>query len=156
MKLEPLSLFPESALSHSLAAGSFDEDGLYGEIAVLRFTGRYRDGSRGSPDAAYMAVVAAAALARATPDVLVLDLRALDYRWGNSILGVFVDVAEADREYPVGLVLATSPRCRPALATLLGLDPRAEPGPEDLLQDGLEAALTRARGLALARARAIG
>jgi hypothetical protein len=65
------------------------------------------------------------------PDCVVLDFRLLAYRWGNSLLRVFGDIAQfkdagadpGEPAFPVAVV--TSALCRPAflsLVTPLGSD----------------------------------
>ncbi len=88
------------------------------EVLEVRVGGEYREGSRGNPDAAAMALHVATVLARTEPDIVLLNLSALHYTWGNSILRVFEVIARFDTEYPVGVVVHGGPDSAPALGTL--------------------------------------
>lgn len=90
---------------------------------VVTFTGVYGVGSAGNSDAAFMRAVIARGLQATTPAAVVLDLRELDYRWGDMMASVLND-AVVGRVNPAVVV---SDRCRAALTTLvadeLGEDP---------------------------------
>lgn len=99
-----------------------------------------------------MRAVTAAALAHVLPDVVLLDLSALDCRRGDGLLGILPLIDDADREHPVGIVVVAGEACIDAARSLAG------GGAEDppwLFAD-IEAAWPRVRALALARSRAIG
>ena len=62
-------------------------------ILVVSFTGSCPDGSAGSKHAAYVSYAAMCGLHAFSPWAIVLDFRNLDYRWGNSMYGVFQDIS---------------------------------------------------------------
>lgn len=71
------------------------------DVLILSVNGVYPDGSLGNEHAAYIAVMAIQGLQAFNPEAFILDLSDLEYRWGNSILGVFQDVSrfmDADKE----------------------------------------------------------
>ena len=71
------------------------------DVLILSVSGVYPDGSRGNEHAAYIAVMAIQGLQAFDPAAFILDLRDLEYRWGNSILGVFQEVSrhmDVDKE----------------------------------------------------------
>jgi hypothetical protein len=91
----------------------------YKHILTVRYTGLYRVGCKGGPDATYMQAVAAAALVATSPNGLVVDFTALDYKWGDDLERVY-DVA-TDWPYrgaslPFALVLGE--HCRTAVISL--------------------------------------
>lgn len=109
-------------------------------VLVLRFSGAYRDGSAGSPDARQMLGAARHALTLWDADALVLDLRHLAYRWGDGMLGVIAVDADPDLG-PLPRTAAVSERCRPGLESLLA-------GGEGFLFDDLDQAIRAAAELA--------
>ncbi|MCM8557330.1 hypothetical protein [Sphingomicrobium sediminis] len=58
-------------------------------IGVVSFHGKVPDGSRGREHADYIALECLHGMARMEAIALVMDMRALIYRWGNSIGKVF-------------------------------------------------------------------
>jgi hypothetical protein len=84
-ELQPLHLCDLSPLEHRLATLTHAGQ----RLLVVAFSGRYRPGSAGNPDARHMSAVVAAALVGWDFDGVVLDLRELDYVWGDALLGVF-------------------------------------------------------------------
>jgi hypothetical protein len=148
---KPVDVFPESALAWAVAEASWDEGGWFCQVLRVRFSGVYRPGSAGSPDAGLMMAVTAAALAHGTPDVVLFDLSELDYRWGDGLLGIFEVVAARDAEHPVRTVVVAGPACIGAVRSLAGA--AAEEG---WLFGGIDTARPRVVELAVARSKAIG
>ncbi len=137
---------PATTLSFDgIRLASFDAGPWWCEVLEVRVGGEYREGSRGNPDAQAMAVHVAALLARYEPDVILLDLSRLRYRWGNSILRVFEVIARFGGAFPVEVVVRGGPESAPALGTL-GL----------IVQTDEAAALEEAKSKALRRSMAIG
>lgn len=94
-------------------------------ILVASFSGEYPDGSRGNAHGAYVATMALYGIHSLDADGLILDLRGLAYRWGNTLLKVFQDVSQfkdSDAEpneprFPVAVV--TSEKCRAGFLSLV-------------------------------------
>jgi hypothetical protein len=73
------------------------------KILVLSIRGSYPPGSEGSRHGRYIAQEAIAAVHATSPHCLVLDLRELDYSWGDTLFGVFQDVSQfMDADVPKG------------------------------------------------------
>lgn len=124
---------------------SFEVGPWWCEVLEVRVGGEYREGSKGNPDAEAMAVHVATVLARAEPDVILLDLSALRYRWGNGILRVFEVIARFGGAVAVEVVVRGGPDSAPALGSL-GL----------VVQTDETAALEEAKSKALRRSMVIG
>lgn len=103
-------------------------------VLIASFSGEYPDGSRGNEHGAYMAVMALYGIHAFDADCLILDLRGLTYRWGNTVLKVFQDVAQfkdsdaEPNEPPFPIVTVTSDKCREAFLSLV--TPSGQPAPE--------------------------
>src|SRR6266550_2062673 len=54
-----------------------------GPILIAKFTGRYRPGCQGNPDAAYLVAMGVAAVSYWEPKGVVLDVSQLEYVWGD-------------------------------------------------------------------------
>lgn len=100
--------------------GVFDRD-LDTHVQVIAFAGEYGVGSAGNPDAAYMRAVVTSAAAAWDSVGLVLDLRELEYSWGNALMSV-VQAAEhlhdGDDDHPFPVRFVVSNKCRDGLSTL--------------------------------------
>lgn len=102
-------------------------------VLVASFSGEYPDGSRGNAHGAYIATMSLYGIHSLDADGLVLDLRDLTYRWGNTLLKVFQDVSQfkdADAEpnepsFP--MVVVTSEKCRAAFLSLVTPTNQAAP-----------------------------
>ena len=79
---------------------------------VVSFTGQYRDGSGGNPDAAYMRAIVGLGCDLWWHRGLVIDLSALQYDWGDMIESAF----DHPSKLPVAIVVG--PLSARALATL--------------------------------------
>ena len=108
-------------------------------ILIVAIEGEYPDGSRGNTHGAYIATAALHGLHAFDADCLILDLRGMTYRWGNTLLQVFQDIAqykdsgaEADEpRFPV--VVVTSERCRAPFLSLV--TPAGQQPPEWHFED---------------------
>lgn len=102
-------------------------------ILIAAFDGEYPDGSLGNPHGAYIASASLHGVHAYDADCLILDLRGLSYRWGNTLLKVFQDVAqfkdaEAEpNEPPFPVIVVTSDKCRDAFLSLVTPTGRASP-----------------------------
>ena len=103
-------------------------------ILVVAFEGEYPEGSRGNGHGAYIASEALHGVCAFDADCLLLDFRALEYRWGNSLLRVFQDVSQfKDGELEPGepafpVVVITSEKCKHAFLSLI--TPTGQSAPE--------------------------
>lgn len=102
-------------------------------VLVASFSGEYPDGSRGNAHGAYIATVALHGIHAFEADCLILDFRDLTYRWGNTLLKVFQDVAQFkdfdaepnEPSFPV--VVVTSEKSREAFLSLVTPAGKANP-----------------------------
>lgn len=111
-----------SALSQleSRVYGVYDGD-LDTHVQVVAFSGEYGVGSAGNPDAAYMRAVVTSAAAAWDSVGVVLDLRELEYSWGNALMSVvqaaeYLHQSDDDNPFPVRIVV--SDKCRDGLVSL--------------------------------------
>ena len=143
---EPLA---ESVLGSVRFLGARLGDARFGgeSLAILEvgFGGEYPPGSAGNGCATAMAAKVAGLLRQAYVDVVLVDLSALRYSWGNSLLKLVEVVREFDRDEPLDLVVRGGPESAPALRSL-GVS----------VCEDHEAALAEACRLGLRRAIAIG
>ena len=82
---------------------------------IAKFSGTYRPGSTGRPDACFIHGMTETALRIWIPEALILDLTELSYRWGDEMDWV-IGVGE-DRCMHRAVV--GSEKCLPALGTLI-------------------------------------
>ena len=114
-------------------------DGQGDRALVLHFTGTFRVGSAGKPDATCMVGQVAAALAAWPCDAVVYDLSALNYRWGDGMIRVFA-VPAPDAWLPPARAVVAGPASREGLQTLCA------PGTlHDTVEAAVHAALAEAR-----------
>ncbi len=87
-------------------------------VLVIRFTGEYRRGSRGEPDARFIFAMLQAAFQSWECWALILDLSALHYEWGDDIEWLFSTqpMQWAGEEYPRALIVGQ--KSERALASL--------------------------------------
>lgn len=102
-------------------------------VLVAAFEGAYPDGSLGNAYGHFIACETMHGIHAFDPDCVVLDFRRLTYRWGNTLLRVFQDIADfkdagidaGEPRFPV--VAVTSPLCREAFLTLVTPNGAATP-----------------------------
>lgn len=116
MALEDVALDAASTIA---ARYRLDRVPREGAVLVVGFTGIYRDGSAGAPDARRMSAHIAAGLATWPADAVVLDLSELAYRWGDGVIAVS-EVAErgGDALLPRPIAMVTGPASHGGLASL--------------------------------------
>jgi hypothetical protein len=100
---------PTTVVLEGARVGHFSVDSLFCQVLEVRFAGEYRHGSEGTPDAEAMAQTMASLLVRASADVVLLDLSALRYAWGNTIMMLFEVIGRFDAEYPLGVSVLAGP-----------------------------------------------
>ncbi|MEU8238284.1 hypothetical protein AB0C07_08570 [Actinoplanes missouriensis] len=93
------------------------------DLLLVTFAGVYGVGSAGNSDAAFMQGVVVLGLRAFTPAGVVLDLREVDYRWGD-MMGAVLNAAIVRGVAP-GVVV--SGMCRPALTSLVGAELGEDP-----------------------------
>ncbi|MDP9602937.1 UNVERIFIED_ORG: hypothetical protein J2W38_002726 [Variovorax paradoxus] len=102
-------------------------------VLVVSFDGEYPDGSLGNGHGAYIATSALHGLKALDADCVILDFRAMTYRWGNTLLQVFDDIAQFrdsgrdPGEPPFPVVVVTSERSQAAFLSLVTPNGRAAP-----------------------------
>ncbi|MCA9710211.1 MAG: hypothetical protein KDK70_30505 [Myxococcales bacterium] len=109
---------PSTVTLEAARLGSYDVGMYFCQVLEVRLGGEYRHGSQGSPDAAAMVQHVLALLARAEPDVVLLDLSELRYAWGDGLLRVFETIARFDAEYPLGVTVLGGPGSTAGLPSL--------------------------------------
>ena len=89
-------------------------------VLVVRFTGKYRQGSAGAPDARFMFAMLEAAIGAWKCWALILDLSGLAYEWGDDIEGIWsMRLSYAWTEEGEDLIaLIVGPESERALASL--------------------------------------
>lgn len=103
------------------------------DILIVSFFGNYPDGSMGNEHGAYIAHMTVHGLLAFAPDCIILDLRELEYRWGNTLLRVFQDISgfkDQDKEqdepyFPV--LVVTSQKSRGGFLSLVTPSGAKEP-----------------------------
>lgn len=92
-------------------------------LLCVAFHGVYPDGSKGNDHGEFIARSTLTGLTHFEPWGLILDLRELEYRWGNTLLKVFDYVARFERPDPgepsFPIVVVTSDKCRDAFLSLV-------------------------------------
>src|SRR5687768_5273505 len=90
-------------------------------VIVAKFQGVYRHGSEGNGDGLFMAATIAAYVAIWNPLGLILDLRELQYEWGNTILksvNFFSEYGRDPEEQAKRIIIVTTGATRAALQGL--------------------------------------
>lgn len=115
---------------------------FYPEILVVTFSGRYRDGSAGDPDAKLMKGIIDTAIGIWSPQSILLDLTDFEYVWGDYIEYIF------DSPERQTVVTVVGSKCREALSTLLkGVSSREDIIDNERFFESREAALERLENL---------
>lgn len=115
--LEPLNLSDLSSIRVQFARARTRR--AWGSILVIKYSGTYRPGSLGEPDARFMLAMGVAGVRAWEPNGVILDLSDLTYRWGNN-LECLLEIGShefSDVGFPLALVVG--PRCERAVRSLL-------------------------------------
>ncbi|QIF01216.1 hypothetical protein [Roseimicrobium sp. ORNL1] len=110
MNFQPVSLAKEGNIEYSLRRWARGER-PYLSIVHIAFSGDYRDGSSGAPDAHYIAGVAGILKAVWRPAAMILDLRELRYEWGDEMIIVLKSPSDVH-------AILVGPKCEPAISSL--------------------------------------
>ena len=104
---------------------------------IAKFSGTYRPGSTGAPDAYFICGIAQTALAMWHPAALILDLRELSYTWGND-MDLVLDAGSGPN---VPTAIVGSDACLPAIGTLIhGINSAQLPTDAENIFDSIEEA----------------
>ena len=134
---EATPLVPEGLRCRFLLADPAQTDRM--RVLVVSFEGEYPEGSLGNGHATYIATSTLTGLKAFDADCVILDFRAMTYRWGNSLLQVFHDVAQFRGEEgepgapPFPVLAVTSERSRAGFLSLV--TPTGRPAPDWHLED---------------------
>ena len=94
------------------------EDADLVSVLVVSFSGTYPPGSLGNPHGHFITRATIHGLAAFDPLCVLIDLRELQYTWGNTLLSVFEHVNRYmrydDSEPKFPIVVVTSGKCRDA------------------------------------------
>jgi hypothetical protein len=116
MELEEIKLSDLSQIQCKFLHG---ESSNRRSILVVKFTGQYRDGSLGNPDAGFMNAMIIAALTAWEPSAAIIDLSQLKYVWGDMLEVVFPGDAGEIGDVHIPTVLIVGDECREAIRTLM-------------------------------------
>lgn len=83
------------------------------DILIISFQGKYRNGSSGSPDAGLIKGIVKLGVCVFDPFGLIIDLRDLEYNWGDDFDLIF------EEEMHINSVLLIGEKCRKAMSTLM-------------------------------------
>ena len=117
MQFQRVEFSNESAVRFSFSChASGDRYEPYSRIVAVHFEGEYRIGSGGKPDARLIVALTQAAVIVWKADALILDLRGLDYQWGDEMEWV-LSPPDGCPDLPFAVVV--SDLCLPAISTLI-------------------------------------
>lgn len=112
------------------------EESYFPIMLTVKFTGLYRDGSEGAPDATLMKGAINTAMDLWEPQALLIDLSEFEYNWGDDIDRVLDEPSER-----VPYTIVIGPKCREALSSLaFGPDTEQDIVDDDIYFDSLEKA----------------
>jgi hypothetical protein len=86
-----------------------EEGDYFPKILSITFSGNYRDGSEGNPDARFMTGIVDTAINVWQPKTVLIDISECIYQWGDGIVSLFKE------RHPVKIAFLLSEKCKPAL-----------------------------------------
>lgn len=95
-----------------------------GSIMVADISGNYRHGSEGNPDGMYLYSVIVSHYFVLEPVSVILDIRRLDYQWGNTLLkslNFFLETGRDDEERARIIIIVASVENKTAVSELLNM-----------------------------------
>jgi hypothetical protein len=116
MKLHKINLNNYSSIECNVSVND------NGTIMVANIFGNYGRGSEGNPDGLYIYSVVAAHYLVLEPISIILDIRHLNYSWGNTLLkalNFFFEIGRDDDERNKIVIIVTSEENRKAIIELL-------------------------------------
>ena len=117
VQLRPVTFEALSALRHSIFV-SESPGGISPEFLVIRYEGVYRHGGAGRGDALYIVAAAEAALKAWWAPCTILDLRDLQYEWGDNMEWITSIAWDRVMHRHSPLAIVVSDKCREALQSL--------------------------------------
>jgi hypothetical protein len=114
MKLSRVTFTDDNRIDYEFFLETTGKNRFWSTL-VAKFRGRFRDGSKGAPDASFIHGITQTALQVWDPAAVVLDLSELQYEWGDEM--DFLLNVGADRNVKSALVVG--PGCAKAIATLM-------------------------------------
>ncbi|MFW9996843.1 MAG: hypothetical protein ACFFD4_32675 [Candidatus Odinarchaeota archaeon] len=118
MELKELSFDDECSSTTSSMTCVFQlatsEKKSFQHTLVVQFSGTYRYGSSGAPDAAFMRGMIGKAVNFWQPNKLIIDLSSLVYTWGNNLFDIAL---YSHRSRSTAIVFG--PDCREGLSSLI-------------------------------------
>jgi len=105
----------ETEIRYEFQLETSDEKPRFWCILVAKFSGHYRPGHLGAPDALFIQGITQTALGVWRPAALILDFRELAYTWGDEMQGVL----GIRGEIKLPFAIVGSEMCLPAIGTLI-------------------------------------
>jgi len=134
MKLRQVRIEEETRLVHEFRLETSGRNSFCYSL-IAKFSGEYRPGSEGRPDADYMVGMTKLAVAVWHPAALVLDLSELRYEWGDEMAWLLPPAVGCRAAVVVG------PLCSGAIATLMwGLETQKPSTDADFVFETVEEA----------------
>jgi hypothetical protein len=117
MKLVPVSFEKLSDITYSIALAPHEKHSIP-EFLVVKFTGKYRDGSSGRTDAIFLVAIMEAVQKAWFSAALIIDFTDLSYHWGDEMDWIH----EVGRFHPSPchkpMAIIVGDQCRTALKSL--------------------------------------
>src|SRR6266436_2805770 len=110
MRFEPINLTKDGNINFSLKRWGRDRKPFL-SIIHATFSGDYRSGSSGAPDAHHIEGTMRTVHDVWRPSAVVLDIRDLHYEWGDEMALVLEPATKIS-------AILVSPKCEPAISTL--------------------------------------
>jgi hypothetical protein len=118
IRLKPVTFEELSAVRHNVfVSEGVDRDSA--EFLVIRYEGVYRNGASGKRDALYLVAAAEAARKAWWAPCTILDLRELEYSWGDEMEWITSIGWEGATRCHSPLAIVVSDKCRRAMKSLL-------------------------------------
>ena len=138
MELTPVSFESLSSITYSVALPQCDRFDTP-EFVYVAFSGQYRDGAEGAPDATFIVSIMEAVQRAWYTDCLIIDLTELVYDWGDNMAWVYGIGWSGQTRCHKPMAIIVSDKCRKALRTL------APDDYDDYCVDSLEEAVALVR-----------
>lgn len=136
MQLQPVSFDEETDIRYEFQLETTGKNRFWYTL-IVKFSGTYRPGSAGAPDAHFICGVTQTAIAMWRPAALILDLRELSYKWGDEMDLVL----DAGSDHHIMRAIVGSEACLPAIGTLIhGIDSKQPATDAESIFDNIEEA----------------